>query len=77
MQKSIVENIKVGLDEELNDLRDKESFYRRLVQLCRIECSKESKDLDCILLNIFKDLEEVYEILLKHLASSRDIEIIS
>jgi len=77
MQKFIVEIIKGGLDEELNDLRDKKSFYRQLVHLRRIECSKESKDLECILLNIFKDLEEVYEILLKHLASSRDIEIIS
>ncbi|NAZ13459.1 MAG: hypothetical protein GU359_04820 [Desulfurococcales archaeon] len=75
MQKYFVENIKRELDEELNDLRDKKSFYRQLVH--PIECSKESKDLDCILLNIFKDLEEVYEILLKHLASSRDIEIIS
>lgn len=77
MQKFIVEIIKGGLDEELNDLRDKKSFYRQLVHPRWIECSKESKDLDCILLNIFKDLEEVYEILLKHLASSRDIEIIS
>lgn len=43
MQKSIVENIKGGLDEELNDLRDKESFYRRLVQLCRIGVLRRAK----------------------------------
>ena len=69
-----IEGIKEELGEELNKLRLKKSPHKRSLQLSRIECSEESKDVYCMLLNAFKYLEEIYEAVLKYPESSQGIK---
>jgi hypothetical protein len=72
VRESLIRSVEVELREELKGLQDK--IYLSRVLSYRLECSEERKDVDCMILNVLKDLEELYEDLLKHLESSHSIK---
>jgi DNA-binding transcriptional MerR regulator len=72
VRESFIKNVEDELREELENLRDKIRLLRVLSY--RLNRSEEREDVDCMILNAFKDLEELYEDLLKYLESSQSIK---